>query len=74
MIAGKMEKNIAEQLIKKFLDTDEPLNAAVKITEQIKNEEERIKFRRGVAEIMGRIYTDLELPIIRQYPELDPDK
>jgi len=69
-----MKKAIAEQLIKLFLEIDKPLNAATELTWGISDQKEQKTIRRGIAEITSRIYTDLMLPIIRQYPELDPEK
>jgi hypothetical protein len=69
-----MKKDIAIQLIEKLFASDKPLNAAAEVIEKIEDEEEKKKFRRGILEIMGRMYTDLELPILRQFPDLDPDK
>ncbi len=52
----------------------EVLNGLAAEIEKIKDIEEKKKYRRGVGELMGRSYTDIMLPIIREYPELDPDK
>ena len=69
-----MEKNIAKLLMDSLLVLDEPLNRATELTDQINDEEERKRFRKGIGEIGGRVYTDLMVPIIRQYPDLDPEK
>ena len=69
-----MERNIAEKLMKIFCSLGNPLNEASKIVEQISDEKERTIMRRGLGEIMARIFTELETHIIRQYPEFDPDK
>ena len=69
-----MKRDIANQLMELLSDLGEPLNRAAQLIEQIEEEEERKKFREGIAGVMAHIYTDLEFPIIRQFPELDPDK
>jgi len=68
------ESLLDHQLIKLFLEIDKPLNAATELTWGISDQKEQKTIRRGIAEITSRIYTDLMLPIIRQYPELDPEK
>jgi len=69
-----MERKIAEKLMKIFNSLGDPLNEASLQIEQISDDKEKKVLRRGLAEIMGRIFTDLEIPIIREYPDLDPDK
>ena len=69
-----MDKNLAEQLMNKLHSLDAPINDAVELVEQIPDEDERKRFRKGLGEMMGHIYTDLMIPILRQYPDLDPDK
>lgn len=60
--------------MRNLLALDEPLNSAAMLVDKIPNKEEQKEFRRGLGEIVGRIYTDLMLPITRQYPDLDPEK
>ena len=69
-----MDKHLAEQLMKKLHSLDEPINDACELVEQIADEHEMRRFRKGLGELMGHIYTDLMIPILRQYPDLDPDK
>jgi hypothetical protein len=69
-----MERPIAEQLIELLLALDGPLNKATELTEKITDLEERNAVRRGIGEITLRAYTDLIRPIVRQYPDLDPEK
>jgi hypothetical protein len=69
-----MDKQLATTLMEILLGLGQPLNDAVELIEQIPEEAEKLKFKRGIAEIMGRLWTDLEFEIVRQYPELDPDK
>lgn len=68
-----MDRRVAEQLMKAFFDLSEPLNAATSLTSQIDGKEEQAAFRKGIGEIMNIAYVDLMRPIIRQYPDLDPD-
>jgi hypothetical protein len=69
-----MDKNIAKELMDIFSALGTPLYKAAELIEQLNDEDERKGFRRGISGIMASIYTDLELPIIRQFPDLDPDK
>ena len=69
-----MDKQLAEQLMKKLHSLSVPFNDAAELIEQIPDEDEKKRFRRGLGELMGRAYTDLMIPILRQYPDLDPDK
>lgn len=69
-----MERKIAEQLIELALALDEPLNQATALSLQIEDLEEQKAVRRVIGETTGRLYTDLIVPIIRQYPDLDPEK
>ena len=36
--------------------------------------DEQKLIRRGLAKLMGPLFTDLQMHVIRQYPDLDPDK
>ena len=69
-----MQKELAKELMDTLSALGEPLNKAAELIEQINDEEERKKFRKGLGGIMAGIYTELELLIIQQYPDLDPDK
>ena len=69
-----MDKTTATELMKRVIDLDPPLNAAAGVIEGIADEEERKQFRRAIAEIAGRVYIDLIMPIEKQYPDLNPDK
>lgn len=69
-----MDRRIAEQLIDLALALDGPLNQATALSLQIEDLEERKAVRRVIGETTGRLYTDLMVPIIRQYPDLDPEK
>ena len=69
-----MEKETAKKIMVSLERFGEVLNGLAAEIEKIKDIEEKKKYRRGVGELMGRSYTDIMLPIIREYPELDPDK
>jgi hypothetical protein len=69
-----MDRSIAEQLMQCYLALDGPLNSATILSDSIENQEEKSLVRRGVASVTAKIFIDLMRPIIRQYPDLDPDK
>ena len=69
-----MDRKTAELLMKELLALSRPLNSATAIVDKIADEEERNKLRREIGEVMGSLYANLMLPIIRQYPDLDPDR
>lgn len=68
-----MDREIARRLISFATALDEPLNEATALSEQISNIEERNAVRRAIASITGAAYSELIRPILRQYPDLDPD-
>lgn len=69
-----MERAIAEKLMRVLLEFSGPFNRATEIISQISSQEEQRALRRGLAESIGGLDANVMLPIIRQYPDLDPDK
>lgn len=69
-----MERAIAEQLMRTFLAVNEPLNSATLLTAKIESKDEQESLRRAIGNVMQVIYIDLMRPVIRQYPDLDPDR
>lgn len=69
-----MERSVAKALMDILLSLDQPLNKATELTDQITDVVERKTILRGLGEVGGRIFTDLMIPLIRQYPDLDPTK
>jgi hypothetical protein len=69
-----MDRAVAEELIRLVKALDGSLNAATEATAKIADPEERKAVRRAIAEIIVKADEDLIRPIVRQYPDLDPDK
>jgi len=69
-----MEREVAEELMRTLVAMNEPLNAATVLTEKIKSKDEQDSLRRVIGTLMQTIYIELMRPIIRQYPDLDPDR
>jgi hypothetical protein len=57
-----------------LLKTRPAINELLDSTEQIEDEAERLALRRRIAEVMHVLAYDLVMHIVRQYPDLDPDK
>lgn len=69
-----MDRAIAEQLMQCYLALDAPLNSAAIISEKIEPKEERDPVRLAISRLVLNIDSNLMRPIIRQYPDLDPDR
>jgi len=68
-----MDRAIAEKLMVIYARVGEVLNEAGEIARTISGEEERKLTLRPIGDMMARVWTDLQLPIVRQYRDLDPD-
>jgi hypothetical protein len=68
-----MDKALASQIVDRILAAEGELGALSDLSEKISDEQERTALRRHLAEAMIR-YTDILMSIVRQYPDLDPDK
>ena len=68
-----MDRDLAEKIVKGVLDLSPPLNALDKLSEQIADCEAAREFRRALGELMGSTLALLR-PIVRQFPDLDPDR
>ncbi|QTN25660.1 hypothetical protein HZ992_12200 [Rhizobacter sp. AJA081-3] len=69
-----MNKDSAEAMMKKLLELSEAMDQVCSLIDQLESEEERMELRRGMSGMLADVYTELMRPIIRQFPELDPDK
>lgn len=63
----------AEILMGYLRALDEPLNGATEITMSLEDADEAAEIRRKLAKIITSTYEAM-LPIIREYPDLNPDK
>jgi hypothetical protein len=64
-----MNRDVAAQLIKLCVEM-----GATKVVGSIQDAEEQKLMRRPIGELGADVYTKLMRPVIRQYPDLDPDK
>ena len=69
-----MDRAVAEEMIRLVKALDGSLNAATAVTAKIADPEERKAIRRAIAEIILKADEDLIRPMVRQHPDLDPDK
>lgn len=68
-----MDRSTAEKLAQALVSHDAHVNAICEIVETVPDAEERKELRRAIGAIFeGSL--DLLLPVIRQFPEFDPDK
>jgi hypothetical protein len=68
-----LDKTAAADLMKNLLELSASMNTVAALIEKIDDEKQKLILRRGIADLMGAVYTDLMRPIIREHPELNPD-
>jgi hypothetical protein len=68
-----MNRALAVDILAAIQAAEAHLNVLSALSERMENSDERRKFRRALADIMIG-YIDLMADIIRQYPDLDPDR
>ncbi len=68
-----MNRALAVDVLTAIQAAETHLDALSALSERMENNDERRKFRRGLADIMIG-YIDLMTDIVRQYPDLDPDR
>ena len=69
-----MDRATAEKLMAIYQKLSEPLNEAAEVIGTLRDQEEQKRLRRPLGELMQAIWLDLMQPIVRQHPDLDPDK
>jgi hypothetical protein len=69
-----MERKLAESLMQTYLAMTQPLNAAERMAREITDKAEQESARRAIGSLMQAVYVELMRPIIRQFPDLDPDR
>ncbi|MCB1832184.1 MAG: hypothetical protein KDH19_01870 [Geminicoccaceae bacterium] len=69
-----MKKETAIKIINLISKSDAIFNQMSEVSLEIEDEIERVSIREGVGKSVGFLYTDVIIPILREYPDLDPDK
>jgi len=68
-----MQRGLALRVMDAIRAAEASVNALEALSLEITDEEERRAFRRHIAEVMIG-YIDIQMSIVRQYPDLDPDR
>ncbi|HCM1914386.1 TPA: nuclear receptor NHR-99 [Salmonella enterica subsp. salamae serovar 28:r:e,n,z15] len=69
-----MNKNIASNIMASLMRLNDSTNDVIYEIEKIDDNENKKIFRRAIAGIVLMIDSELMQPIIKEYPDLDPDK
>ena len=69
-----MQKSTAEKLMAALAWMEHPLQYYFDLLDEISDEEEKTKLRNAVGDMMGRHFTELMIPILRQHRDLDPER
>lgn len=69
-----MEKAIAEIVLQSVLSLGDRLNELDPIVRDVKDLEERSRLLKCLGTVMSELNAGIVLPIISQYPEIDPDR
>lgn len=68
-----MDKDAAEVILKSVLSLDETFNDLDRIVRDIKDVDERKRLLKCLGTVLAELNAGIVLPIISQYPEMDPD-
>ena len=68
-----MDRNTAERLLQLYSQVGELFNQATAVIGELPDKDEQKHLRRPLGTVMANLWTDLMLPIVRQFPDLDPD-
>jgi len=68
-----MEKSLAQVILKSVLVIGNGLNALDPIVRDVKDLEERNRLLKCLGVVMSELNASVVIPIINQYPEMDPD-
>lgn len=69
-----MEREDAERVMKHLEKALKELNVISEISTKIKDVGEGKKIRKALANVWSTCHLEIMFPIIRDYPELDPDR
>jgi hypothetical protein len=68
-----MDRKLAERIVNAIGDLGQAMNALDSLGSEITDESEARDFRRALGTVMAESFGLLR-PIIRQFPDLDPDR
>jgi hypothetical protein len=69
-----MNRSVAEKLLQHYLAAGAALNEATDVIGTLPDAEEQRRLRKPLGEVMQSISLELMRPIMREHPELDPDR
>ena len=69
-----LDRATAEKLMALYQLLNASLNEAAEVIGAIRDQEEQKRLRRPLGEVMQSVWLELMQPIVRQHPDLDPDK
>lgn len=67
-----MNRKIAEEIMVHLRAIDAPMNAAIEAVERISDSDERRAMRKAFALAIGQIYSQLMVPVCKDFPDLLP--
>jgi len=70
---GKLDKATAEVILKSVLSLGEKLNDLDRVVRDVKDVDVRRRFLKCLGVVMAELNAEMVLPIISQYPDMDPD-
>ena len=68
-----MDRDLAQRIVTGVNDLGPPFNALDALSTQISDPDEKRAFRLALGQMMG-MTLDLLRPVIRRFPDLDPDR
>ena len=69
-----MDRPLAEQIMASIARIDAEIARLHGLSEQLTEAAEKQAVKRGMVEIVGALHERIARGIIRQYPDLDPDR
>jgi hypothetical protein len=69
-----MNRELAIKFLSDLQRISPQVDALFDLTDHVESEEERRVLREHIAEVIDRMGYHLVMHIVRQYPDLDPDK
>ena len=69
-----MERSRAVSMIASIKTIGTHLNELHALADRLSSEVDRQQFRRHLGGVMASINCEILMPIVREYPELDPDR
>jgi hypothetical protein len=69
-----MEKDVAQSLLSLAVSLDTDIGEMYAEVRKFSDEGTREKFDRAIGDLMGYIARDIIFPIVKEYPDPDPEK